>query len=458
MLASKLRLLVSVLAVALASSATAHAETLSEALASAYKTSGLLEQNRAVLRAADEDVAQAVAGLRPVLNYLVSANYSTARDSLAGNDGFTAQYGLTAQMLLTDFGRSKLGLELAKENVLSLRDGLVGVEQNVLLQAVSAYMNVLGTSALVELQRSNERVLTQELKASRDRFEVGDITRTDVSLAEAALATARSAVASALGDMAVAREQYRAAVGHYPGQLRSPARVPATARSLAAATDIAHRSHPSILQSQRAVTIADLSVAMADAARKPRLTGTAQFGFDQDQNQDLSVGLNLSGPIYSGGAIASAYRQAAAQRDASRAALHLTQIGVDQNVGIAWSGLSVAQANITSTDEQVRAQTVAYRGVREEANLGARTTLDVLNAEQNLLNARTARVSAETNRYVAAYQLLAAMGLLTADHLRLGVTQYDPAAYYDAVKKAPSYKVSPQGEKLDRVLKGLGKN
>lgn len=439
-------------------SGAASGETLSDALVAAYKHSGLLEQNRALLRAADEDVALAVSSLRPVLSYAVNAGYSSAADSIPGSDGTSSSIALSADLLLYDFGRTQLGVDLAKESVLSMRDALVGVEQNVLLGAVSAYMAVRRDSEIAALRENNVRLITQELRAANDRFEVGEITRTEVAQAQARLAGAKSASAAALGNLAVSREQYRASVGTYPGRLSAPPKPPVTAKSTDSARATARRLHPDMLRAQRSVKIAELQIAMAEGAMKPSLRGSAGYSIDQDGNDSSTIGLRLSGPIYQGGGLAAALRKSAAQRDASRAGLHIARHGVDQNVGNAWARLAVYNASVQATDQQIRASTVAYRGVKEEQSLGARTTLDVLNAEQELLDARASKVSAESDRYIAVYNLLSAMGLLTADHLRLGITQYDPAAYYNAVKNAPGYKVSPQGERLDSVLRALSKN
>ena len=454
---STLKAVAFLFAVALSGPA-AKAETLTDAFISAYKTSGLLEQNRALLRAADEDVAQAVARLRPILNYVASASYSSLADQTPFSDGISANLELSASLLLYDFGRSRLGTDVAKENVLALREALIGVEQDVLQRAVSAYVAVQRNISIVALRNSNLRLITQELRAARDRFEVGEITRTDVSLAEARLAGAQSGLAAATGDLAISREEYRAAVGRYPDGLAPLPTPPATASSQEAATAIARQRHPNILQAQRNVTVAELSIALADAAMRPSLTGSAGVGVDRDGDDAHRLGITLSGPIYSGGALTSASRQSAARRDASLAALHLTRLAIDQNVRTSWARLSVATAAIQASDQQIRAATVAFQGVREEAALGARTTLDVLNAEQELLDARASRILAESDRYNAIYGLLSSMGLLTVEHLNLGIPTYDASAYYNAVKTAPTYRVSPQGDKLDRVLQGIGRN
>jgi len=431
---------------------SATAETLGDAFASAYKNSGLLEQNRALLRAADEDVALAVARLRPVLNYVLRSDYSSVTETTSSN------LNLSASMVLYDFGRSNLRVELARENVLSLREALVGVEQNVLLRAVAAYATMKREMAVVSLRRKTLGLIEQELEAARDRFEVGQITRTDVALAEARLAASKAALASARGTLAVAREDYRAAIGHYPDQLAALPAPPKLPRTLEAAIAIARQTHPDLAQARRSVAVADLNVALSKAAVLPTLSGNANLTVDEDGNDVSSVGISLSGPIYQGGALAAAARKSAAQRDAARAALHMVSVAVEQNVGSAWARVSVADAGLSATDQQIRAARVALRGVRKEAELGARTTLDVLNAEQELQDAEASRLTAQADRYTAIYNLLASMGLLTVEHLGLGIVEYDPAAYYNAVRKAPVQQVSPQGRRLDSLLQSLGKN
>ncbi len=429
------------------------AETLSDALAKAYRNSGLIEQNRAVLRAADEDVASAVAGLRPVLNYAAGLDYvdPTVSDNLSGS------VSLTASMLLYDFGRSQLGIDAAKETVLATRATLVDVENSVLLNAASAYLNVQRSEAFVELRENNVRLLTQQLRATRDRFDVGEVTRTDVSLAEARLAAARSGLAAEQGSLELAREQYKVAVGAYPGALAAAPRTPAIPGTEAAARTIARQENPLVKQVQHQVAAAELAVEDARRGVYPRLTGNARLSVDDDGDDSSSIGIELSGPIYQGGAIASGARRAQALRDQARAQLYTTGLLVDQEVGNAYANLGVAIASIDASDRQVRAASLALEGVREEFQLGARTTLDVLDQEQELLDAQTNLVSATVDRQIAVYRVLDATGRLTAQRLGLNVPIYDPAAYYNAVKDAPTVNVSPQGKKLDRVLRAIGK-
>lgn len=428
----------------------AWAETLADAMAGAYKASGLLEQNRALLRATDEGVAQAVAGLRPILNYSAGSRYGN------DTDAWTNSVNLTASMTLFDFGAGRLAVDAAKETVLASRDRLVGVEQLVLLETVNTYFDVIESQAIVGLRQANVRLITQELRAARDRFEVGEVTRTDVSLAEAQLAAARANEQVAIGDLAAAREAYKATVGHYPEDLARPRTLPATAASVEAARSVALDQHPDIKAAKRDITVAELNTARARAAMRPSLKADATVNLHSDNPTD-SVSIGIGGPLYQGGNLRSLERQAVARVDAAKGALISTVRGVDQNVGSAWASATVTAASVEATAQQVRAARDAFKGVQEEAKLGARTTLDVLDAEQDLLDAQVAAIQADLGRYRAAYTVLATMGLLTVEHLGLDVPRYDPAAYYDAVRSAPLGKPSVQGEKLDRVMKSLGK-
>lgn len=446
---------------------SAKAESLADALSGAYTHSGLLEQNRAVLRAADEDVAQAVAALRPVVNWFgdVTRSFGT---SASFNTGFrtvgsvsnTASIGILAEITLYDGGANRLGVDVAKESVLATRAALLSVEQQVLFRATQAFMEVRRSTEIVAISRNNVRVITKELRAARDRFEVGDITRTDVALAEARLAAAKSNLAAAEGQYHAAVEEYRAAVGRRPGALVAPAKLPRLPGDVAKAKAVALRQHPDMIRIQHLVTANELGIAVAEAAMKPtvslRGTLSATENFDTTAfSRGGSLSVEAGGPIYQGGRLSSLVRQAMARRDEARGNLHVVRHNIQQNVGNAYVQLSVARASRAASESQVRAATVAFRGVREEATLGTRTTLDVLDAEQELLDARANLISAQVDETIAAYAVLASLGELTASALHLNVPQYDPAEYYNLVKTAPTK--SRQGDQLDRVLRALGK-
>lgn len=433
----------------------AGAETLADALIAAYRTSHLLDQNQAVLRAADEDVAVAVSALRPVLSYTAQAGYAFAsRDGGTLTDELSASLTLSAEILLLDFGRRELGIAIAEASVKATRQALVNVEQQVLLATVQAYVDVRLANEIVALRQSNLRLITQELRAAEDRFDVGEITRTDVAIAEARLAASRSALAAAEGQLMVAREAYKAATGAYPGKLAALPASPVLPRTLEDAQAVARRTHPLIRQAMEQVTISERRVELAEANMKPTVGFGASVSLSDQGTLGEQLGLTMRQTIYAGGELSALYRKALAGQEQARALLGQTTVGVLQNLGNAWANLAVYGASIQASDQQIRAAQTAFDGVREEATLGARTTLDVLNAEQELLDARASRLEAEAGRYVAVYQVLASMGLLTVEHLNLGIPTYDPDAYYEAVRTAPA--TSAQGKKLDAILEKIG--
>lgn len=448
----------------------AKAETLADALVAAYKTSGLLDQNRALLRAADEDVATAVAALRPILSYTASLTrdfgdsrslLTSGRSTTSELESTTGTIGLAAELLLYDGGATSLGVDAAKETVLGTRQQLISLEQSVLLRAVSAYLNVVAAREFVSLRQNNLRLLTQELRAAQDRFEVGEVTRTDVAQAEASLAEARSGLAEAQGDLLEAVEEYRNVVGNTPGALSPPPSLPSLESNVENARARAIQTHPDLRAAQHFVAVSELNIMRAEAALNPSVSAVGSLGVsenfgDSGYTRSGSIGIELSGPIYRGGAVSASIRSAMASRDAQRGNLIEVRKQVSQDVGSAYASLAAQRASLQASEERIRAARIAFEGVREEATLGARTTLDVLDAEQELLDAETSRISTQANLYVAAYAVLQSTGRLTARDLSLGVQQYDPNAYYDLVKDAP-VPSSAQGQKLDRVLRALQK-
>lgn len=437
-----------ILAISINFVAPANAETLADALTYAYNNSGLLDQNRALLRAADEDVAQAVADTLPIISWAANASRNSVSDATS------AAATLSASYVFYDAGAGQMSVEAKKELVLGTRQALIDVEQTVLLDAVTAYMDVLSDTEYLALRQSNVRVITQELRAAQDRFDVGEVTRTDVALAEARLAAARSLLASAEGSLARSAEAYVAAVGRRPASLQEVTAAPVS-QSLTEAKAYALRNHPRLLEAQHGVSAAELAIRIGEAAMSPEAKLTGRAVIDQDGNIASEIGVEVGGVIYAGGKLSSVVRKLMASRDQTRARLHLTAATIEQQVGSAYSFLEVARASIQAYNLQTKAARVAFDGVREEATLGARTTIDVLNAEQELLTAQADLISARSEEVKASYQVLATMGLMTAAHLRLPVQQYDPAAYYNLVKDAPTV-TSDQGQALDRILKAIG--
>lgn len=462
---TSLLMLVAVMALAVVPSA-GRADTLADALASAYKHSGAIEQNRALLRVADEEVAVAVAALRPVISWSAGIQNTfgetgTAIGTIDINTWQTS-LSLSARLVLYDGGARRFSVEAAKESVLAARQTLISAEQTVLFAAAEAYMNVRRDTEFVALRQNNVRVITQELRAAQDRFEVGEVTRTDVELAKARLAAARSQLAAAEGALMRSKETYRASVGHRPGTLSARVVLPRLPATVAEAEAIAVRQHPDLKRISHQIAASELLIKRAEAAMSPTVNLSGSLSTTETLNSgnytnSATVGVNVTGPIYQGGGLSALLRGQINTRDSIRASQHTARHLIRQNVGFAWSFLAVARASREASDRQIEAARVAFRGVREEATLGARTTLDVLDAEQELLNAEANRISAIADEYTAAYRLLQAMGLLTAERLKLRVPHYDPAAYYNMVKTAPAIR-SQQGQKLDKVLRALGKD
>ncbi|WP_299627358.1 TolC family outer membrane protein [uncultured Tateyamaria sp.] len=444
----------------------AKADTLADALVGAYNHSGLLDQNRALLRAADEDVAIAASVLKPIVTWAGNVTHTFGSSATSATGGAsvdigqtTVGLGINATLQLFDFGADANRIEAAKETVLATRASLLNVEQSILLRAAVAFFNVGRQEEFVALRRNNLRLLNEELRAAQDRFEVGEVTRTDVALAEAAVAQARSNLADAQRNLTQAQAEYTNVVGRQPGRLAAVPRLPNTETDISRAQAVAVRNHPEMDQAQRQVAANELLVNAADLDMSPTVTlqGAIQveerFG-SENGSETGSLTLNYGGPIYRGGSLSASWRRAIAVRDASRGNLHNVRHGVQQDVVIAISNLVAARASLVASERQIRAARVAFRGVREEANLGARTTLDVLDAEQDLLDAETNRISAQADQYIATYQVLESMGLLTAQRLQLPVQIYDPAAYYSLVQNAPA-RNTRQGRQLDRVLRAL---
>lgn len=463
------KLMASVSVVASLAAASAHASSLGDALVGAYNHSGLLDQNRALLRAADEDVVTAASLLKPIINWSgdVTRQFGDSRSGASGGRlvdiGQTSvSLGIAASLQIYDGGADRSRVEASKETVLATRAQLLNIEQLVLLQAAGAYFNVIRQQEFVALSRNNLRLLNEELRAAQDRFEVGEVTRTDVSLAEAAVAQARSNLASSQRDLIQAQAEYTNVVGSPPGRLTGLPRLPKTETNVATAQAVAVRTHPELVQAQRQVAASELIAVAAGQDMLPTISLNGSLGVTEefgstDSSSIGSVSIEATGPIYRGGQLYSQERGALANRDAARGNLHNVRHGVAQDVVNAISDLQAARASLAASERQIRAARVAFQGVREEATLGARTTLDVLDAEQNLLDAETNRISAQADQYIAAYAVLESMGLLTAERLRLPVQIYDPEAYYNLVKDGP-IKLSKQGKQLDRIIRSLSPN
>jgi len=342
----------------------------------------------------------------------------------------------------------------AESQVFAARETLRSTEQTVLLSAVTAYMNLLRDAAVLELQRSNVNVLEATLRQTRDRFSAGEVTRTDVAQAESRLAAGRSQLLTAESNYTTSRAQYRQVIGVEPGRLTPGMPVDRfSPRTLDGARARAATEHPTITIANYNVDVALFQVKIAEGALYPtlQLQGSVNKSFGSTtnlnslQNLNATIGGQLSVPIYQGGQEYATIRQAKETLGQRRLDLDTARDQVQSNVTQAWGQLLAAKAQIESTTAQVNAAEIALNGVREEARVGQRTTLDVLNAQQDLVNARVALVTAQRDRVVASYTVLAATGAFSPQVLGLKIQNYDPVTHYHQVRDSWAGVRTPDG-------------
>jgi outer membrane protein len=445
-----------------------HADTLQSALIQAYGTNPSLNSQRAAVRAVDENVPQALSGYRPRISATATGGMQTLSSTtrVTGLPGTGANYltqsgtnspfsvGVTATQTLFDGFQTANRTRQAESQVLGARAALYNTEQTVLLNAVTAYMNLLRDTAILDLQRRNVEVLQEQLRQTRDRFNVGEVTRTDVAQSESRLAAGRSDVLTAEANYKSSIATYRQVIGSEPGKLSPGSPVDRfSPHTLATAIAAASATHPSVTSAEYNVDVAQLAVKVAEGALYPNLSvqGNVQKNWLSPQSLNLidsysaSVFGTLSVPIYQGGAEYSAIRQAKETLGQRRLDLDTARDQVRQTVVQSWGQLEAAKANIEATEAQVQAAEIALNGVREEARVGQRTTLDVLNAQQELVNARVALVTAQRDRVVASYTLLAAVGRLSPQVLGLHVPTYDARVHYHQVRDAWAGTRTPDG-------------
>ncbi len=428
--------------VATAAGAQTQPHTLQESLAAAYSSNPTLLAARAALRAVDETVPQALAGWRPTI--IVSGTYGggagtqqtvgpkiqTARETLTGNATLT-------QPIYTG-GRTEAQTHQAENRVLSQRGRLIATEQLVFTNVINDYVNVIQTEQVLQLDINNEQVLTRQLQATNDRFRVGEITRTDVAQAESALAVARSTRQTAEGSVQTARAAYQRDVGFLPNNLTVPQPLAVPVKSAAEASRIAAANNPTLIYTMFDAAASKDAVDVAFSTLMPTLSAQAT-AFRQDNsafNNSRTIGaqalLNVSIPIYQGGAEYAAVRGARQTEQQSRRTVDDTRRQVIQAALSSWETLSAARFSIESTRAAIRANQIALEGTQREAIVGSRTTLDVLNAEQTLLQSRVTLVQNLSSLVTSSYALAAALGRLTARDLNLNVPLYDDTAYYKA--------------------------
>jgi len=450
-------------ALSAASTAGAHTMSLADALVQAYTTNPQLMLQQANLRTTDENVITARAALLPTLGH--ETKLSISHD--LGNTPFSANGDLELQMTtrlalqIYDGGADKDSINAARMGVLGARAALKNVEQQILLNTVSAYMNVRREQDFVRLAQNNVRVLREQVRAANDRFSVGEVTRTDVSQAQARLAQALSTLATNKGNLRKSVAGFVAVVGQTPDALRAPPPPPKIPSTLAKAEAVAIARHPRIVEAQYSVKAAELRKQAAGKNRLPNITTALTHNVQRtlngnsfSNNNSLTAEIKGSLTLYAGDQLNSARRSAQAFLEQAQSNLQLQGYITRQSLRNAFTDLQTARAAIISGREQVRAARVAFEGVREEAKLGARTTLDTLDAEQEVLSAKSNLVAATRNDYVARYSVLAEMGLLTAQHLKLGVPIYNPDVHY---AKAINSQNNPLGMKRLKLFEKLKK-
>jgi outer membrane protein len=435
------------------------AETMESALARAYRDNPQLNAQRAIVRQSDEAVVQALSGYRPTLS--ATASVAEQYTNITGvipplpptlpngisytAKGYTTPWtaGLAGQQTLFNGERNANRVRAAESQVSAARETLRVMEESLLLAAASAYMDVSRDTANLEVQQSNVRVLQRTLKDTHNRLEAGQVTTTDLAQAEAQLAAGEATLHAAESTLMTTRANYRRIIGVDPANLAPAAPVDRLSPSTVdAAIAVGTVENPSITAALYGVDVAQLQVKIAEGALWPTLAlqgSVQQQVYSNILTPNLFLGtvmLNLTVPLYQGGAEYSAIRLQKEIVGQQRLSVDQVRDQTRANVVQAWGQLQAAKAEIEAAIRQNVAAEKALEGVRNEAAAGQRTTLDVLNAEQALVNARIALIIAQHDRVVASYSLLSAVGRLSAQELRLPVTVYDPMVHYQQVRDA----------------------
>lgn len=417
----------------------ASAVTLQEALIQAYQTNPSLEISRASLRSQDETVVQAGAGKRPTVSATGVTAYSADVDSLSDSTS-TLRASLDAQLVIFDGGRTEDAVNAAAYMVYASRENLKASDQSVLLNAATAYLDVRRDQKNLALAQNEVAVTEQQAKAMEDRFAVGAVTRTDVALVQARVAVTKTNLAASSGRLALSKEIYRAVIGAEPVSLQAAPSLPKLPNSVAEAESIAMREHPSILAARFAEKAAGFDIARARAARAGTVSLGGKVEYSNYPVEGTQATVSLSGqiPIYNGGVLTSSVRSAAQIFESRKATTQNVMRQIRQATASSWANIRVGRASITAANLQIEASQIAYDSIKEETRLGSRTMLDLLDAEQDLLEARSNLVSSQRDEYVAALNLLSSMGLLTVENFDLGIPAYDPQVNFNAVTSKAS--------------------
>lgn len=438
------------------------AETMSSALTRAYGGNPDLNQQRAGVRATDEDLPRASSGWRPTAtananfgyNYFDLTTDGVSSTGLGGSTPLTetrvrrragtdpGTLGLTVTQNIFNGNRTLNGVRQAESNIFGARESLRNTEQNVLQNGATAYMNVLRDTAILDLRKNNIIVLEEQLRQTRDRFIVGEVTRTDVAQAESSLASARSDYFTAQANLQTSIANYRQIIGVEPTKLE-PARTIESLlpRALASAVDLALAEHPAVQAALHAVDAAALQVKVVEGELYPTVNVSANVqqnynntGIPGERFFNGSIFGQVTVPIYEGGEVYARARKAKETLGQTRLQADLQRDFVRASVVSSWGQLETARAVIQSSKAAVKSAEIALDSIRQEAQVGQRTTFDILFAQQTLLNTRVTLVVAQRDRVVASYAVMAAIGRLSAANLSLNVMQYDPTIHFDQVK------------------------
>ena len=419
--------------------------TLPAALAEAYQKNPDLEAVRAELKSVDENYAQAVAGFRPSVNGTV--DYTSNHNTLGSGGTVNSDpknLSLQVTQSLYSGGSTMADVDQSDSKIKAERAKLKVTEQTVLRNAVAAYMNLIRDQEIVQLRMKNESVLTNHLDASNARFKLGDITRTDVSQSESRLAKALASRIAAEGDLKKSRAVFEQVIGSPASSLKKPDVNLVLPTTEDAALEIALRNNPSIAMAKYTEDAAHAAIRSVEGGNLPKIDLTGTIGKIYDpasvaaRDEDTqAIEIKATIPLYAGGSTTSKVRQARQVENQRRMETQSAERAVHRSVVEAWEALVAAEAESRALQTQIDAAKLALDGVKVEQEYGSRTTLDLLDAEQEYLDAQVAHVSAETDRIVASYGLLAAVGALTAQNLRLDVPVYDPAQNFqnDSVNK-----------------------
>ncbi|SMF14659.1 outer membrane protein/outer membrane protein, adhesin transport system [Tistlia consotensis] len=438
-----------VLAGGLAWSGPLRAETLLDALATTYNSNPTLAAARAQLRATNEGVPQELSNWRPSVTVSVGAGPGTSRTSspttrAAGTDDFNSLHELSADVTVTQplyrGGQTVAGTKRAEFEVYAQRARLASTEQSVLLDAATSFMDVWRDEAVLQLNLNNEQVLTRQLQASRDRFQVGEITRTDVAQSESRLSRATADRVQAEGNLRSSRATYQQVIGTAPGTLRPPGPLQGMPSTSADTVSAALSQNPDVIAAGFSQQAADRSVRQNIGALLPSVnlvgefTHTSETSLPDYRTDSGSLLAELSVPLYQKGAVYSQVREAKQLLSQRRLQLDEARRSAEQSAVAAFQALSTARAQTQAYQAQVDSAQIALEGVRQENAVGARTVLDVLNAEQELLDAKVSLVGAQRDEIVAGFQVLSAEGRLNAKELGLPVKIYNPEDDYQAVR------------------------